>query len=78
MKQGDLVPASLDEIEKALAFALQFDGRKQFRLSGEMMAKITAAHLVQCLTRGGFVVLRRPPQPGHAAPNYRTHLADES
>jgi hypothetical protein len=27
--------------------ALQFDGRRHFKLSGEMMAKITAAHLAE-------------------------------
>ena len=25
------------------------------------MGKITAAHLVQCLTQGGFVVMKKPP-----------------
>jgi hypothetical protein len=63
-----LLPAESAELEQALAHALQFDGRKQFRLSGEMMAKITAAHLVECLRRGGFVILKRPPAKSHQAP----------
>jgi hypothetical protein len=29
------------------AHALQFDGCKQFKVSGEMTAKMTAAHLVE-------------------------------
>jgi hypothetical protein len=48
-------------LEQALAHALQFDGRRQFRVSGEMMAKITAAHLAEQLRRAGFVVMQRPP-----------------
>jgi hypothetical protein len=63
-----LLPAETDELECAIAHALQFDGRKQFRLSGEMMAKITAAHLVECLRRGGFVILKQAPGRSHAAP----------
>ena len=64
----DLQPAETAELELALAHALQFDGRKQFKVSGEMMAKITAAHLVACLRRGGFVIMKRPPPPRYAAP----------
>ena len=52
-----LRPATPDEIEQALAHALRFDGHKAFRPSGEMMAKITAAHLVDHLQRAGFVVM---------------------
>jgi len=35
--------ATADELEQALAHALRFDGRRAFKLSGESMAKITAA-----------------------------------
>ncbi len=63
-----LRPAAPDEIEQALAHALQFDGRKAFKMSGEMMAKITAAHLVECLRRSGFVIMKAPAAPAHTAP----------
>jgi hypothetical protein len=63
-----LRPAAPAELEQAIAHALQFDGRKPFRTSGEMMAKITAAHLVEQLRRGGFVVMKRPAAPEHTAP----------
>ncbi len=43
---ASLRPADPADLEQALAHALQFDGRKAFRVSREMMAKITAAHLV--------------------------------
>ena len=42
-------PASPDDPSQAIAHALQFEGRKQLKVSGEMMAKITAVHLVECL-----------------------------
>ena len=63
-----LRPATLAELEQALAHALQFDGRKAFRASGEMMAKITAAHLIEQLGRAGFVVMKGPGAPRHEAP----------
>jgi hypothetical protein len=56
-----LTPATQADLEQALVHALQFDGRKSFRLSGEAMAKITASHLAECLRRGGFVIMKRPP-----------------
>ena len=56
-----LLPVTPDELEQAVSHALRFDGRKHFKLSGEIMGKITAAHLVHCLTQGGFVVMRKPP-----------------
>ena len=63
-----LRPATTDELEHALAHALRFDGQKAFRTSGEMMATITAAHLVAYLRRAGFVVMKAPPAPAHKAP----------
>ncbi len=64
-----LRPATLAELEPAIAHALQFDGRKPFRLSGEMMARITAPHLAECLRRGGFVVMKAPPAAPPRAPD---------
>jgi hypothetical protein len=66
----NLQPADPAELEQALAHALRFDGRKQFRTSGEMMAKITAAHLVEQLKQAGYVVMRKPLAPRHEAPPY--------
>jgi hypothetical protein len=40
-----LTPADPADLEQALAHALQFDRRRQFKLAGESMAKIAAAHL---------------------------------
>ena len=44
-----LTPADPDELAWTLTHALQFDGRRHFKVSGEMMAKITAEHLAKCL-----------------------------
>lgn len=63
-----LRPATPEEVEQSLAFALQRDGRKAFRLSGESMAKITAAHLLRSLERSGFVLMKRPPAVAHTTP----------
>jgi hypothetical protein len=49
-----LRPATSDEIEQALAHAPRFEGRKAFKPSGESMAKITAAHLAECLRQHGL------------------------
>ena len=56
-----LLPVTPEELEQAVSHALRFDSRKQFKLAGEIMGKITAAHLVRCLTQGGFVVMKTPP-----------------
>lgn len=74
---SSLRPAETAELEQSLAHALQFDGRKQFRVSGEMMARITAAHLVEQLGRAGFVVMKKPPAPNHAAPPIGAGRPDE-
>ncbi len=63
-----LLPADTAEIEYARAHALQFDGKRQFRLSGEMMAKITASHLLDCLRRAGFVTMKRSSDKSRVAP----------
>jgi hypothetical protein len=62
-----LTPADPAEFEQALAHALQFDGRRQFKLAGESMAKITAAHLAACLARSGFVVMKKPALEAHSS-----------
>jgi hypothetical protein len=56
-----LTPATPEELEFAISHALRFDGRKQFKASGELMAKITAAHLAEQLRRSGFVIMKQPP-----------------
>jgi hypothetical protein len=72
----NLRPATPEEIEQTLAHALRFDGRKHFQASGEMMAKITAAHLVERMRISGFVVMKKPPAAMHSAPASNPHLTE--
>jgi hypothetical protein len=57
-------PARYDELVRALVHGLQFDGKKRYRASGEMMARITAQHLLQHLEMCGYVVMSRPARTG--------------
>ena len=59
-----LRPADPDDFRRSLAFALTFDGRRQFKTSGEMMAQITAEHLAKHLEMSGYVIMKRPPGQG--------------
>jgi hypothetical protein len=44
--------ATADKVEQGISLALRFDGRKAFKVSGEMMARITAGRLAE-RHRGG-------------------------
>ena len=58
-----LTPAAPDDLEQALAHALQLNGHKQFKTSHELTAKITAGYLAEHLRRSGFVVMKKPVPP---------------
>ncbi len=62
-----LRPATADELAQTLAFALRFEGRKRVHYADEMMAKITAQHLIAHLERSGYVVMKKPPAVAHSA-----------
>ena len=57
----NLRPASAQELEESLSFALRFSGRKRVHHADDAMARITAERLVQHLERSGFVLMKRPP-----------------
>ena len=65
-----LRPASTDEIEQSLSFALRFDGRRRVHHADDAMARITAERLVAHLQKSGFVLMRRPDAP---LPTISTH-----
>ena len=65
-----LRPASAEEIEQSLSFALRFDGRRRVHHADDAMARITAERLVQHLERSGFVLMKRPDA---TAPSTSTH-----
>ena len=56
-----LRPATETEIADALAFALQYDGRRRVHDAAPLMARITAERLVRHLEQSGFVVMKAPP-----------------
>ncbi len=66
--EAQLRPATAEDIAEALAFALQFDGRKRVHQADDFMARITAQRLVEHLERSGFVLMKKPPAPAPSAP----------
>lgn len=71
-----LRPATPDEIATSLAFALQFEGRRRVHHADDAMARIAADRLVRHLERSGFVVMKKPPAPGHSSAAYMPHRTD--
>jgi hypothetical protein len=63
-----LTPATPDDLAQALAHGLRFNERKRFHQGDELMARITAEHLIRYLELSGFVVMRRAPVAGHKIP----------
>jgi hypothetical protein len=63
----NLRPATQEELAQALAFALQFHGRKRVHHADSFMARIAAERLVEYLRLSGFVVMKRPPLGNHGA-----------
>ena len=56
-----LTPATDEETEWALSFALRFDGRKHHHRADGLMARIVAAHLNRHMRQSGFVIMKVPP-----------------
>ncbi len=54
-----LRPATPEEVEDTLSFALRFDGRKRVHHADEIMARITAERLARHLERSGIVLMKR-------------------
>jgi hypothetical protein len=59
------------DVAQSLAFALLYSGRKRTRDADAMMADIVAKRLAEHLRRSGYVIMRRPPGPGHTTPAIR-------
>jgi hypothetical protein len=71
-----LRPATADEVENALAFALRFSGRKRTQQGSELVAQIAAERLVEHLERSGFVIMKKPPLGSHGEPPRAMSPAD--
>ena len=71
-----LSPATSQEIQDSLTFALRFAGRKRVHHADDAMARITAERLVEHLERSGYVLMKRPERAapstsGHGHPHAR-------
>jgi len=62
-----LTPATIDELETTLAFALRYDGRKRIHDADTFMSEHVAKRLVEHLMLSGYVILKKPPMTGHSA-----------
>ena len=69
-EQLGLCPASAQEVQEILSFALRYAGRKRVHHADGAMARITAERLVQHLERSGLVLMKRPER---AAPRPSDH-----
>ena len=63
---ADLTPATPDDLREALVWALRRNRGKPTRQYDDLLAGAAAEHLMEELRRMGFVVMRRPPLPGHS------------
>jgi len=77
-EQTSLRPATSEEIEETLSFALRFKGRKRADVAGPMVAQIAAEHLRVCLETSGFVVMKRPTSPAPSTTRHHRRPEDET
>ena len=69
-----LRPASTQDVQESLSFALRYAGRKRVHHAADAMARITAERLVQHLELSGYVLMKHPEKAapstsGHGHPN---------
>ncbi len=72
----ELRPASQEEIEHSLSFALRYDGRKRVRHADDAMARITAERLLSHLERSGYVIMKKPAAAAPSTSRHRHPNAD--
>jgi hypothetical protein len=75
--QPTLRPATSDEIEETLSFALRFKGRRRVDVAGPMVAQIAAEHLRRHLEASGFVVMKRPTGTAPSTTRYHRRSEEE-
>ena len=73
-----LRPATAEEIEETLSFALRFKGRKRSDVAGPMIAQSAAEHLRCSLEASGFVVMKRPNGQAPSATRHHRREEDET
>jgi hypothetical protein len=65
-----LRPATVEELEDTLTFALRFKGRKRWDGAGPMISAIAAESLRIALEEAGYVIMKTPDG---AAPSIVSH-----
>jgi hypothetical protein len=68
MSEPPLTPANPSEVLFSLSYALTHDGKRRFGRADNLMATLTAHHLLEHLERSGYVIMQRPPAAMHSAP----------
>ena len=69
MTDQPLSPATREDVIESLSFALRYNRRgKRVHDRDILMANAAAEHLLEALTRSGFVLLKKPPLQGGSAP----------
>jgi hypothetical protein len=66
--QEQLRPATREDVEWALSYALRYNGRKRTHDADEMMARIAAKRLADHLEACGLVVMQKPPKGNGPSP----------
>ncbi len=64
----EFMPASRDDLMFTLMYGLSHRGKKRVHFGDDLMARLTAENLIENLEQAGFVVMRKPPAPGHSNP----------
>jgi hypothetical protein len=77
-EQAPFRPATSEEIEETLSFALRFKGRKRAEVAGPMVAQIAAEHLRLSLEASGFVVMKRPTGPAPSTTQHHRRAEGEA
>ena len=67
--EAQLRPAEPADVTDTLAHALLYDGKRRVYHADDVMARITAEHLIRHLERSGFVLIRSEPSPAPTTSN---------
>ena len=57
----ELRPATSEEVQETLSFALRYEGRRRVHTADDVMARVTAERLAEHMARSGLVVMKRSP-----------------
>lgn len=66
--ERQLRPATAEELEDTLSFALRFKGRKRWDGASPLIAQIAAVSLRAALEEAGFMIMKEPDAEAPQAP----------